>query len=263
MTFADRTVLVTGASSGVGAALARELARRGARVVVHGRDADRLQAVASETGGVPVLADLGERGGPARLARLTTEAASAAGWPGVSVLVNNAAVQLTYLFGERAPSEAARDAAHEVAVDLVAPVQLTAYVLPQLRAAADASGAPSAVVNVTSGLALAPKKTAAVYCAAKAGLRAFSRALRYQLADEAAAGGALVRVADAVLPLVDTPMTAGRATRVAKIPPAQAAREILDGLAAGRDEIGVGAARLFRRLHRWAPGVAERMLRDG
>ena len=121
----------------------------------------------------------------------------------------------------------------------------------------------SLVVFVTSGLALAPKKTAAGYGAAKAGLRTFAKALRYQLDDAARAGGPRVRVVDAMLPLVDTAMTAGRATRLAKISPEQAAAEIAAGLEAGRDEIHVAKAALFARLHRWAPRVAERMLRDG
>ena len=263
MTMTDRTVLITGASSGVGRALARAVAARGGRVVAHGRDPDRLALVAGDVGGVAVTADLAAPDGAERFARAALDAVAGAGWPPLSVLVNNAAVQFTYTFADRNSAQAADDAAREVAVDLVAPVQATALLLPALREAARETGRPSAVVNVTSGLALAPKKTAAVYCAAKAGLRTFSKALRYQMEDEVAAGRPPVWVVEAMLPLVDTPMTAGRGTRVGKIPPEQAAAEVLDGLEAGRTEIGVGKARVFRRLHRWLPGTAERMLRDG
>ena len=263
MTLSDRTVLVTGATSGVGRALAHVLAERGARVVVHGRDPDRLAAVAEAAGGTSVQADLAAPDGAARMVQGALDAVAGAGWPGLSVVVHNAAVQLNYAFADRDPGGAARDAARELAVDLAAPLQATALLLPALREAARTSGRTSAVVNVTSGLAVAPKKTAAVYCAAKAGLRTFSKALRYQLEDEAAAGGPEVRVVEAMLPLVDTPMTAGRETRVAKIPAEQAASEIVAGLERGRVEVRVGKAAAFARLHRWAPGVAERVLRDG
>ena len=258
MILSGRSVLVTGATSGVGHALARALAARGAHVVVHGRDPDRLGAVAAEIDGTAVRADLATPDGPAALVRAVLAAR-----PGLSVLLNNAAVQRNYLFAERPPDATAEDAAREVFVDLTAPIQTTALLLGALREAAAQSGRPSAVVNVTSGLALAPKKTAAVYCAAKAGLRTFTKALRYQLDDEAASGGARVLVVEAMLPLVDTPMTAGRETRLAKMDPAAAAAEIVAGLESERSEIHVGKAAMFTRLHRWAPGVAERMLRNG
>lgn len=263
MTLSERTILVTGATSGVGRALAEAFSGAGARVIVHGRDERRLAAVADAVAGVPVSSDLAARDGASRLVSGALASASQAGWPAPSVLVNNAAVQRTYLFAERDAAESADEAAREIAVDLTAPIQVTALMLPSLRETARVSGRPSAVVNVTSGLALAPKKTAPVYCAAKAGLRAFSKALRYQMEDGAAEGGPSVRVVEAMLPLVDTPMTAGRETRVGKIAPEQAAREIVAGVLAGRDEVGVGKARVFKRLHRWVPSVAERMLRDG
>lgn len=263
MTWSDQTVLVTGATSGVGRALAKALAARGAHVVVHGRDRRRLGEVAAEVGGAPVAVDLAETDGAERLAYAAREAVAEAEWPGLSVVVNNAAVQLNYRIADRDPEAVAADVAREVTVDLVAPAQLSALLLPDLREAARRPGAHAVIVNVTSGLALAPKASAPIYCAAKAGLRTFSKALRYQLEDEATAGGPVVHVVEAVLPLVDTPMTAGRESRVAKIAPEQAAAEILDAVAAGQAEVGVGKARLFRWLHRWVPGVAERMLRDG
>jgi short-subunit dehydrogenase involved in D-alanine esterification of teichoic acids len=116
------------------------------------------------------------------------------------------------------------------------------------------------VVNVTSGLALAPKMTGAVYSATKAGLRTFTKALRYQMEAVWRDGGPDVRAVEAMLPLVDTPMTAGRGRR--KISGSAAAREILRGLDRERDEIYVGAARALRLLHRLLPGAAERLFRN-
>ena len=68
MTLAGRTVLLTGATGGLGAAMARALAARGATLVLSGRRADALEAIAVETGGRPVVCDLAEPAAPESLA---------------------------------------------------------------------------------------------------------------------------------------------------------------------------------------------------
>jgi uncharacterized oxidoreductase len=107
-------------------------------------------------------------------------------------------------------------------------------------------------VNVTSGLAYAPKRGAAVYASSKAGLSMFSRALRLQLI------GSPVRVVDVVLPLVDTPMTAGRGRR--KMSADEAARALVAGVENGRDTVCIGAARVLPWLARWAPGALQAVM---
>ena len=87
--------LVTGASSGIGAATATALGAAGARLLLTGRDAARLAEVARQTGGIALPADLAEPGQPAHLAEAALQAAQAAPWPqsgadGIDILVNNA-----------------------------------------------------------------------------------------------------------------------------------------------------------------------------
>lgn len=219
MQLANRTVLVTGASSGIGRELARALAGRECSVVLTGRDRECLYAVAMEVGGVTVEADLSCSRGVTLLADEIRRA-----HPQVSLIVNNAAVQFNYLLAELTPGQALADIACEVQTNLAAPMQLTALLLPLLQQEALRTGCPSAIVNVTSGLALAPKKTAAVYCATKAGLRTFTKALRFQAQTDWRDGGPDARAIEAMLPLVETPMTAGRGR--GKITAAQAARQI-------------------------------------
>src|ERR1022692_2491514 len=81
--------LVTGGSSGSAAAPAQALAAAGARPLIAGRDPGRLQAVARETGGVALAADLAAADGPAALAEA---APRAAGPGGIDVLVHNAGI---------------------------------------------------------------------------------------------------------------------------------------------------------------------------
>ena len=113
------------------------------------------------------------------------------------------------------------------------------------------------IVNVTSGLALAPKQSSPVYCATKAGLRSFTKALRYQ----AQARAPHVKVVEALPPLVDTDMTRGRGR--GKISAEACAAEIVAGMEAGRETIYIGKAKILRAIQGLSPSVAERLMRHG
>jgi NAD(P)-dependent dehydrogenase (short-subunit alcohol dehydrogenase family) len=111
-------------------------------------------------------------------------------------------------------------------------------------------GREPAVLNVSSGLAIAPKKSAPVYCATKAALSNFSRGLRFQLAPRG------IRVVGVVTPLVKTPMNEGRQRGAMEAD--TFVQKTLRALAAGRDEICVGRSRLPPRCSAWrrtAPGT--------
>lgn len=142
--------------------------------------------------------------------------------------------------------------AQEIDLNFAGPIRLTLALMPSLLAQ------PSAmIVNVTSGLALAPKQSAPVYCAAKAGLRSFTKALRYQ----AQARAPQLRIVEALPPLVDTGMTKGRGR--GKISAAACAKEIVAGVTAGQEEIFVGKAKLLRTILGVSPGLADRLMRGG
>lgn len=238
------TTIVTGATSGIGRALALQLAEAGIRVIALGRNREALRTLAAESDRIATYAvDLGEiEALPALAARIVAE------HPDTGCLIHNAGMQADLRLDDlRCDSGLIR---HEVDVNLVAPMVLTRVLLPHLQAQ------PAAlIVNVTSGLGYAPKRTAAVYSATKAGLHLFTRALRLQLQ------GSALRVVEAVMPLVDTPMTAGRGR--GKLPAAQAARQLIEGLHAGRRDIHVGKARWLPWLQRWAPGVLAHVLQRG
>lgn len=241
---------MTGGSSGVGLALARRLVADGTTVLVCGRDPGRLADAAARVPGLRTLvADLSDPDDVARLAH------AAADLPGLDLLVHNAAVQLdrdwVVTTGPGRTATLVQDAATELATDLGAPLHLTAHLLPVLAEAPRA-----AVVSVTSALGTVPKRSAPVYCAAKAGLRAFTTSLRYQLRSAAPH----VRAVEVALPLVDTAMTAGRGAR--KITPDDAAAAVLSALAGRRDRVHVGAVRPLLVIHRVAPRLAARIVAD-
>lgn len=169
--FDDKTVILTGASRGVGAAAARAFLSRGARVVLVARGEEELRRTADESGPADrVLAfpmDVTE----ASACRALLEAARER-FGGVHVLVNNAG------FHERGPALEVDPEAlgRMVDVNLKAPVLLTRLALPFL---VESGG--GAIVNVASLAGRAPVPGSAVYSATKFGLRAFTFALAEEL----------------------------------------------------------------------------------
>lgn len=245
---AGRTVLLTGAARGIGQALLAELVERKVeRVLVVGREVAQLRALEQQFSCVEAhQTDLSDQ---AQLDGLLTRVA---GLPHLSVLINNAGSQrLTDLMNPEADGYRYAVAA-EMITNFSAPVQLCVSLLPQLLQQ------PSAmIVNVTSGLALAPKQSAPVYCATKAALRSFTKSLRYQ----AHARAPHIRIVEALPPLVDTNMTKGRGSR--KMSAEACAAEIADGMVRGLETIYVGKAKLLRVIHGLSPSLADRLMRNG
>lgn len=247
---AGRTTLVTGGASGIGLALTRRLLHEDvARVLVVGRDAAKLAAIEAESRGrvVPLRADLSAA---ADIDRLLDELPELA--PDLSLVVNNAGSQTLTDFTGTHPRTLLPALRAEISANLTGVVALSVGLLPLLAARPSA-----AVLNITSGLALAPKQSAPVYCATKAGVRSFTRALRYQCEDALPH----IRIVEALPPLVDTDMTRGRGS--GKVSAEACAAEILAGLAAGRKEIYVGRSRLLRAVMRTSPALGHRIMRRG
>jgi NADP-dependent 3-hydroxy acid dehydrogenase YdfG len=162
-----RTAVVTGASSGIGAATAARLAAEGFDVVVGARRLDRLESLASS---------IGARALPLDITDPTSVSAFAAGIDHVDVLVNNAGGA----FDARPVAEADLDSwARSYEVNVLGTVRLTKALLPGLRA----SGAAD-VVFVSSTAALISYEGGASYTAAKHGVHTLAETLRLELNGE-------------------------------------------------------------------------------
>jgi NADP-dependent 3-hydroxy acid dehydrogenase YdfG len=163
-----RVAVVTGASSGIGAATARALAGAGFQVVCAARRADRLTALAEEIGGVAVTCDV--------TSDASVQALAAAAGPEVEVLVNNAggAVGL-----DRVEDSTTADWQQMYDVNVLGVLRVTRALLPALRAARHA-----VVVNVGSTAGRSVYSGGGGYAVAKHGLRALSETLRLELNGE-------------------------------------------------------------------------------
>jgi len=159
------TALLTGASGGIGQAIARELHGRGARVLLSGRRTKALEALRTELGGSAeaIEADLADPGAPAALA----ERAGA-----VDALVANAALPASGPLESFTPEELDR----ALDVNLRAPIQLTRALLPGM-----VDRGRGHVVLVSSLAGKVASVGSAVYSATKFGLRGFAAGLREDL----------------------------------------------------------------------------------
>ena len=245
MRLTDARVLLTGATGGLGGALAVALSHRGAKLLVAGREPDALARLAARLGPGhhSVRADLNR-------AEDVSAVVDAVRAFGVNVLINNAGIGG---FGLLATQDWA-DIDAVLATNLVAPMRLTHALLPQLTRQRQA-----AIVNIGSTFGSVPFAGFAAYSAAKAGLRGFSQALRRELADT---GVAVVHFAPrAIATTLNTAAVdalnreLGNRSDSAEV----VAGAIVAALQRGSHEHHLGfPERLFARLNGIAPSLIDR-----
>lgn len=162
-------MVVTGASSGIGAAAAREFTRRGDSVVLAARRLGRLEKLASELGprALPVRCDVSD---PAQVAALRERAESGLG--PADVLVNNAGFAVHRTVAE----SSAREIEEQISVNFMGAVRCTKEFLPGML-----SRGSGHVVNVASVAASMGLPGIAAYCASKSAMLTFSEGLRHEL----------------------------------------------------------------------------------
>ncbi|MFN7102000.1 MAG: SDR family oxidoreductase [Pseudorhizobium sp.] len=170
----DKVILITGASSGIGAGIARELARAGAMLVLGARRTDRLEALADEIRGAAsgVLTrrlDVTDRADVAAFAEAARQK-----FDRVDVMINNAGIMPLSPMAAMKVEEWDR----MVDVNIKGVLHGIAAVLPEMTARGSGH-----IINIASIGALRVVPTAAVYCATKYAVRAISDGLRQECQD--------------------------------------------------------------------------------
>ncbi len=231
-----KAVLLTGGTAGIGREIALQLKAKGATVVLTGRNPDRLAAMEAE-GFETISADLSNAAGVDAMI-------TAWGDRTIDVLLNNAGQLVEHDFRSAAPDPDEADIG--IYANLSAPIRLITGFIERLKARPE-----SAIVNVTSGLAIAPAARTPVYCATKSGLRFYTLGLREQLK------GTSVNVIEALPPVVDTQMNDGNPMK--KMSPQECARQIVEALEKGRDEANIGMTKMLRFAESISPAMAKRI----
>lgn len=243
MRVVGKHIVITGGTSGIGLELVKQL-RDSNEISVLARPSPGLEKLRNDIEDISVIeADLANLRSVEDAADTLAKSDKA-----IDILINNAAVQYTpHFLGDEFRLETIK---REIDINFTSVCTLIYLLLPSLLKAD-----PSVILNVNSGLALAPKTSSAVYCATKGALNIFSQSLAHQLEDTN------ISVKQVFLPLVDTAMTEGRGK--GKLSAERAASEIIKGLSASRSETDIGKVKVLRVVQRLSPGLAARIMKAG
>lgn len=242
MQLKQKVVVITGGTSGIGRSMVTQLAKNNT-VIVIGRNESKLEKL--ETAYPELVSyqcNLAESGEVENTADQI-----ARNHPQIDVLVNNAGVQHTPKFIDN--DFRYETITQEINVNFGAICSFIYLLLPNMLD----DNRRTAILNVNSGLGLAPKTNSAVYCATKGALNIFSWSLRYQLEPTN------IKVLQSMLPLVDTAMTTGRGT--GKLTSDVAAAAIIRGIEKEIEENFIGKAWLLKHIYDLSPALARRILK--
>ena len=237
MKISGNTILITGGATGIGYAMAEAFLEAGNEVIICGRRKERLLEAQKKHPDLHIkVCDVADGADRKTLVKWAT-----ANFKKLNILVNNAGVQrdidLTKGIDEFMAGES------EIKINLEAPIVLSGLFIPYLTGKKKA-----AIINISSGLGFVPMARMPVYSATKAGLHAFSLALRHQLRNQA------IKVFEMVPPAVDTELNPeGRVKRgnfKAGLTPEEFVAAVMKGFQNDVFEIGYGMSEGFIKASR-------------
>lgn len=233
------TVLITGGSAGIGLAMARLFIANDNRVIITGRNEERLQAAAKALGNVTAIhCNVNNAEDVQQLTERIQQ-----DFPDLNILINNAGIAYAYKLSDSAL--ASDKAKEEMLTNYFSVIHLTEKLLPVLQKADEA-----AIVNVSSIVAFVPASGIPTYSGSKAALHSYTQSLRLSLAETGS-----VKVFELMPPLVNTAFSKDIGGEHG-IPASVVADELLKALQTDEYEIHVGQTADIYQLSRSAPAEA-------
>jgi uncharacterized oxidoreductase len=236
MNIKGNTILITGGGSGIGLALALEFLKNDNKVIICGRNSDKLQKVKKNHPAIEIIiCDVEDNEQVKNMAAVCIN-----NYGGINVLVNNAGVFKLFNYAEGPVS--IEEQLTEINIDFAGPIRVTNFFIPQLLKKNN-----STIVNVSSGLVYVPLTLGPVYSATKAAIHAWTRSLRWQFKDTS------LKIIELMPPLVDTDLISDEFRSQPMMKPEKLAQAFMIGFQAGHDEILPGQSKLLKLMSRLAP----------
>jgi uncharacterized oxidoreductase len=247
MNMTGNSILITGGTSGIGFELARQLCQNNT-VIITGRDRGKLELSKAKLSTAHVMqSDVSDPDAISALYEKVTQ-----NFPALNILINNAGIMRKINLQTGAGD--LRDITREIETNLNGPIRIVKQFLPHLQKQRRA-----AIVNVSSGLAFVPFPISPIYSATKAGLHAFTQALRVQLRKTN------IKVFELAPPGTETPLLRGDFDEtdlggVTGMDVTKLATLAIKGMKRDVLEIRPGLSNVLKLLSRISPDLALTML---
>lgn len=225
MKTSGNTIFISGGSAGIGFEVAKHFIEKGNKVIINGRNEERLDKALLELQGLVIIqGDLSLESERLRISKSLKE-----NHPDLNIVINNAAEGYSYTLAKG--QQTYSNANQEIQTNYIAIVHFSELLIPVLKEKEDA-----AIVNVTSIAGLVPSAPIPTYSASKAALHFYTQLLRDALADTT------IKVFELMPPLVNTAFSAAIGGSNG-ISPEEVAYELLQAISEDRLDIPVGQTR--------------------
>lgn len=250
MNLSGNTILVTGGGSGIGLALAKEFIRLDNRVIICGRNSEKLKTAKKTFPSIETIpCDVSDEYSVETLVQEVHEH-----YPDLNFLINNAGIMK--MWNIRHKTANTREQKAEILTNFFGTVQLTQSLIPHLLKKKN-----SAILNVSSGLAFVPLSAAPIYNATKAAIHSYSISIRQQLQNTS------IKIFEVLPAAIETQMATdmekiiGIENSGPKMSPQKLAELTIKGIKNDSYEMRPGMANMLFYLHRFFPLLAQNLIR--